>query len=391
MPLEATRPEVTLTDSTLSEVHSLQVTETFHVDPINGEDATGRGNSWATAFRTVSYAIAQAGNGASDYTMIYLAPGVHDMNAGGIQAVDRHIFLHGAKCGLTLLANTLTTAEEVIHLSNTSVLAYMNIIPLNAQDGVRISANCCRLDHIVFQCGGVDGVHSAIFLDGVEATQLGELLIRGHITYTTGVLLDDADLTIAAQIHFFECLRGVHFFNGSAENNLDHLNFDECATAVLVDALCANNHIDHLDFIGNTVNINDSGTETSLSGAIHIIDLVGSVAPDDLTGVVVNTGGVGAWGVDTQIRSAAAATRPFYVTGITYELSVQERYQIRLSDDGGTTYFWSGIVEERVATRTKWLIFSDKYLIRQGRAIHASVRDESGGDTCTIWIHIAEI
>jgi hypothetical protein len=143
----------------------------------------------------------------------------------------------------------------------------------------------------------------------------------------------------------------------------------------------ANTRID-----GSTLPIDDDAGGTwhaifSNTSHAHLV-------PDDLTGVLI-VAGVGAntyTAAEVELYSAAAATEPYIITGIVFEPAAGERYGLRLSADGGTTYFWEGVVEA-AAGRSNRLEFIP-IPMNQGTQIVGSVRSETGGNNLLIWLKI---
>ncbi|MBA7701160.1 hypothetical protein ES703_109892 [subsurface metagenome] len=326
------------------------------------------------------------------YTLIILSGGNHDIAL--TSAISKSVHIRGLKRGHTRLVNTQSTTE-VIEFSDTGKISHLSIHATGIQDGIVLSgARQFRIEAVNINCTTVTGAQNAVLAENTaNGLKMVDVRITGTITRTTGIHLNGCRHGYFNDILTRACLVGVHLENAADdENYFEHIALTNCTTGLHIEAAGAtDNFFEHVDLTQCTTSIDDTGTHTDIL-TIHTDSENATVAPDNLTGIPVTAGGAGVWtAVPVQLRSAAAATSPFYVSGMTYEIATQERFQVRLSDDGGTTHFWSGVVEERVASRTKWLIFSDRFLVRQGTAIHAEVRSETGGNNCIIWLHITEI
>ena len=80
-------------------------------------------------------------------------------------------------------------------------------------------------------------------------------------------------------------------------------------------------------------------------------------------------------------------TQPFHITGIVFEADTLEKYGVRLTFDGGTSYFWQGIVEA-AADRSQRIVFSTPIQVKQGLQIAGSIRSETGGNDMLVWLQV---
>ncbi len=390
MPLEASQPTISLTPEALADA-TFRYTHVYYVNPATGSNFND-GERWDSAFRTLWAAVIAAGSLSTDFTLIVLSPDDHNVNRVD-PTINKQVVIRGALHGLTSIYNDVIGATEVLKFTQNCGLEEVEIYMDGAQDGIVILSALAYftfLESVDIDARSAIGPHDAIRIEQCNEVHLSHVHVHGDVALTTGFHLNEATLNHNDDIDMSTCLIGVHIENvASNANHFRNTVVVSCATGIQIDA-GSNNHFDHIDFSDCTVNIDDNGIHTDFVG-IFPEEINASVAPDNLIGVIATAGGAGVWGVAAMIRTAVAATKPFYVTGITFEISNQERFQVRLSDDGGTTYFWSSIVEERVANRTKFTVFAEFHLVRQGSAITASIRSESGGNTCTLWIHIIEV
>ena len=106
--------------------------------------------------------------------------------------------------------------------------------------------------------------------------------------------------------------------------------------------------------------------------------------------VTVTSGGANAWGGDTELRSAATATKPFKVVGVHYVPTEDKFMQVRLSPDSGSTYFKSDQFQKMKDTGTSASAITD-FIFNAGVRISASSRAIEANKTVAIWLDIQEI
>lgn len=357
------------------------------------------GLSWDTAYTSLSSAMTDmASNQASSdqLDVIMLGVGSHDLSR--TTAITDNVFFIGSGKHLTTLANTGSGTAEVIQ--STGMLGLFNLtvdIGATAIEGIYIgstSANGSIISNVFVDCSAASGAQGAIYLDdSVAYVQMNDVEIEGVAANTTAIHLNDANRCDVKDIYIGTALIGVHLDHADDDDNgFSDVVIATATTGIQIDnAGSTGNHFENIHFVGGTTRITDSGTSTAFTNITA--DMFNtSIAPADLTGVAV-TAAVGAntWTVaDVEIRSAAAATAPFYITGIVFEVDTAERWGIRLTDDGGTTYFYDKVIEGAVNIADN-IIFNEKYLVAQSTAIDSVVKSETGGNDMDIWITIEAI
>jgi hypothetical protein len=377
--------------------HSINFHDTYFVSSA-GDNSDGL--SWDTAYTSLSSVMTdiasnQASSGQLD--VVFLGVGSHDLSR--TTAITDNIFFIGSGKHLTTITNTGSGTAEVI--KSTGILGLFNLtvdIGATAIEGIYISgtsANGSVISNIFIDCDAASGAQSAIYLDdSVQYIQISNVKIEGVAANTTAVHFNDANKCNLKDVKIDTALIGIHLDHADDDSNeFDKILIDSATTGIQIDnAGSTGNRFSDVEFVGCTTNINDSGTSTTFIDVEVKPKGAASLAPADLTGQVITAAaGANNWtAAAVQIRSAAAATKPFYVTGLVFEPDTAEKWGVRLYDDGGTTPFWDGILEA-VANRSNRISFQNRFLISQGTAIHGTVKSETGGNNMDIWINIEEI
>ena len=116
-----------------------------------------------------------------------------------------------------------------------------------------------------------------------------------------------------------------------------------------------------------------------------------AIEPDNLVGIQVNAGGAGnTYGGDTEIRAAAASTKPFRIVGIILDSSANEWYMLRLSNKAGVTFF--DIIQFDANKKSGIVALSGtEHIFNEDTRISASVKSLSGNNNTKVWLKIQEI
>ena len=372
------------------------VTATLYVSP-NGDNSTG--STWSTAYTTIQDAITASSSDAEDLTMIMVGPGTYDINTTGDPTYTNNVCIVGSHRNFAKIKND--------HASATSVMKFTGLVCLQdvtidcgsgTNDGVIISGSGtkgARVTKVYFECENVTGAQTALEISGgTEYTRLQDVKFHGVLANTKGLLLDDVKFSDIWDIQFHDCLTGIQITNADSDQNVfDNLLFHENTLGLDLDA--GNTQIfENIHFFKNTTRVDDEVGDHSwndINGSFPI-----STEPDNFSGVNVPTGdGADTWGASTEIRAAATSTVPFTIVGLNLEADASEKYRIRLSSDGGSTWF-DDLQFEGVATgiNTKGFSFpgGTEFIFNKGTQIVAQLKSESAGiDNCLVWLKIQEI
>jgi len=266
-------------------------------------------------------------------------------------------------------------------------------------DGVIFTKSGYRVRKCGFNSEATTHANTSIHIDGSGAFIRGGIIedveIRGDVANTTGLYMNNAKINETLNINIHACLKGIQIIHADSDSNtFCGTVLGDCAIGLDLDA--GNTQmIEHIDFHGNTTNVDDEVGDHTWSLVHGAFDI--SIEPDDFTGVAVNTGdGIDTWtAADVEVRAAATSTKPFQITGVSLEAGTSEKYRLRLTADGGSTYF-SDFQFEGVAlgSNTSALSFPSgtEFIFNKGTQIKASSKSESGGvDNLNIWLEIQEI
>jgi len=159
----------------------------------------------------------------------------------------------------------------------------------------------------------------------------------GSPAHMAAIKVDQIARSQFQELRIHECAVGIQTVGVGADSNLFRiLDIGECGIGLDLDE-GNGQHFDDIWLHGNTINVDDEVGDHvwhKIHGQFPMV-----VVPDDLTGVQVNCGGVGAWGADTEIRAGALATKPFRVAAVNLDPSAAERYSIRFSADSGVSWY----------------------------------------------------
>lgn len=196
--------------------------------------------------------------------------------------------------------------------------------------------------------------------------------------------------TTAAFITGFEvakCKVGLHFSGAGTDLNvLNGAGIDVCGTGIQIDA-GNNQYFQNLRLNGNMANVVDAVGNSiwhNIQGEFPL-----TTEPENPTGVVIPAGD-GAWGADTELRSAAAATTPFKVLTYNLQTSADENTLIRFSADSGVTFFATDIFAAKKNKATGGGDATD-FIFNAGTRISASVWAPAAGREVNVWLEIQKI
>ncbi len=368
------------------------VTAVLYVSPNgNGTD----GSTWAKAFTTIQAALDAASTDADALTLILIGPHTteYDIDTTGDPSWAKNVELKGSHRNWAKVVNTHGSATAVLKFTGRVSLQDLTIdCGATDNNGVIItgaSANGARLRRVYFECEDVTGAQTALELSsGIKYPLLEDVMVHGVVAHTTGLLLDNCALGHYLRVDLHDCAIGLQITNAASDfNEFHNTKVQSCTLGMDLDA--GNGHLfDHVDFQGCTRNVDDEVGDhlwVDIHGALDI-----AILPDNLTGIQVNTGAGGTYGSDTELLSAVSRDNPFRIVGTHMEPSTSEWYQLRLSDDSGSTFFdilqFDATKREGVAAPS-----GTEHIFNKGTRISASVRDVSGGDNVKVWVEVQEI
>jgi len=359
------------------------------------------GLSWETAYTSLSTALDDVEDNevSGQNYLILLGVGTFDMNTTGTPTYTTDFDIVGSGQSQSIIKNT--------HASATAILKFTGLVKLfslkidtgaSAIDGVIVSgrgADGFECGNVYFEGDSATGAMDLLYFDGgIEYVKVKDCKFHGVVANTTGIHLNEAEECWFQDVWVEDCLIAVHLDNaGDDANHFLAIHIDGSTTGIQVDVAGAtNNHFEDIQFQNCTTNFDDNGTTSLLARLVILPKPAATVTPSNLTGVAV-TAGVGAntYGAAIEeIRTAVAATKPYYVTGMLLEPDTAEKWGIALYDDGGTAPFWEGVIEQArgVADVAQREMFPQKYLCNQGTQLSAKVKSETGGNDLDIWLFL---
>ena len=361
------------------------------------------GSSWIKAYTSITPALdwVASNQSSGQFHLIMVGAGSFDIDTTGDPTYDKNIAIVGMGKSATVLTNTASGATSILNFTGILICSNLTIdTGAGSVDGIVISgtgANGSQIKDCEIDSAANTGAQDCIRLaGGVDGVHIDDCHIKGAIGFTTGILTNNA---IEAHLHGLEidtCLIGISLTNAADDNiHMNNLELDNNALGINI-ALAAitNTAIVSVHFFGNTDNINDEGTDTELASVVYD-NLIASIFPADLIGIEL-TAGVGAntWSAAAvEVRSAAAATKPFFITGIKLEPNAIGKWGIRLYEDGGTTPFYETLLDLRGggANILQPEDLVAPYEINQGKQISATAKSETGGDDIDIWLALEVI
>ncbi len=365
-------------------------TATLYVSP-NGSNTNGR--TWASAYNTIQSALDAASSDSDDLTLILIGPHAtyYDVNTTGDPTWSKNVELKGSHRNWANIKNDHASATSVLKFTGKVSLIDITIdCGSGSSNGVIISgagANGSRVYKMHLECKDVTGAHTALELEDVTHVRAEDIFLQGVVGQTTGLLLDDCDLSRFTDLDLHDCLAGVQITDTSPRNTWIDTAFHDCALALDIDS-GDNQDFHNADFHNNVRNVDDEVGNHVWINPHGVFDI--EILPDNLVGTLVNTGGAGAYGGDTELLSAVSRDNPFRIVGTHVEPSTSEWYQLRLSDDSGSTFFdiiqFDGTKREGMAAPS-----GTEHIFNAGTRVSGSVRDVSGGDNVRVWLEVQEV
>lgn len=390
--MEKNRVEPELVRAVMSLAHSIGFTETLFVSAA-GDNSDG--SSWDRAYTSLTTALdwIEANQNNGEVHCIILGSGNWDMDLTGTPTYNANLAIYGIDSrNQAVILNSHATATGVLEFTGWVSLNNLTIDCGIGNIGINIDGVGCigsRLRKLHFDCAALAGAAEAILIDGgASYIKLWDIHIDGEVVNTTGIRLNEANHCQIQEIKIHDTLVGIHLDNAADDNNeIENVHLNICTTGLLIDAGATNNHFEHIFFSGCTARINDLGT-TNLFTNIYVAAIVASISPTDLTGQVITAGAANVW-TAVAVQIVAAAAKPFYIIGYSYECAAAERYGLRLFIDGGTNPVVDEVIETgaAIAGKTEFSNFT-KIWGNQGVAIHGRIKSETGANTMNVWIKL---
>jgi len=370
------------------------VTDTLYVWE-NGSGVDGK--SWNRAFTTIQDALDAASTDENDCTLILIAPHsmYYDIDAAGDPTWSANVILKGSHRTWAEVVNTNAGATSVLKLDGKASLMDLCVNLGTSNNGAILSYNGFRVFGCQFVGENLVSAATALTLDGAGVLDRGKIDncdFLGHTSYMTAVKLDGVTDSRFQRLRIKECNVGVHILDSASDGNeFEDVDIGYCTTGINI-AAGNGQHFKDILLYNNTININDSVGDHIWSGIRGTFPI--ALTPNDFVGVQVNCGAAGVYGADTELRSAAAATKPFRVLAVYLNLSAGEIYSIRLSSDSGSSHYNAMLVEGSAQSftrlTTEFLDYSD-FVFNRGTRISASAKSESGGNNVKVWLNVQEI
>ena len=371
------------------------VNQTLYVS-VNGSGANGF--TWNSAYNTIEDALDAASTDGDDATLILVAPHTtnYDIDTTGDPTWTGNYIISGTSRSWSKIVNTHASATSIMKFTGKVMLSKLNFnLGAGTGNGVIMTHGGSRVRDCLFIGEDLTGAATGLHIDGATArhVKVVECDFLGHVTYMTGLLVDNCARSLFADLRFHDCLKAVHVTHADSDHNLyRNLDIGDCGYAFDIDA-GNEQHFNNITLHHNTMDFSDD------VGDHVLVDINGefptTILPDNFTGVDLDTNvAADTWGNDTEILAAAGRVIPFKVVGIHVEADATEKFRVRLSADSGTTHFVDTMLEGAANAQKRVPITAASntdFVFNQGIRISGSAKSETGGDTATVWVEVQEI
>jgi len=391
MGLHSVEPELAVMINSMGQ--SIQHTQTLFLSP-DGDDSDG--SSWSRAYTTLAAVQVAANDDVNSFTAVMCAKGTYDVDVSGSFTFTKQLHLFGITRSNTIFQNTHTSATGVFTLNAFCMFQNIQVSCGTGNFGILFesTADGSRMYNCYINGLSATGAVNLIEVDGGANNRFEDIYIIGNPAsiLTTAIEINTASFAAT----FVNATVAYAAVGINLDNTINQfciftaVEVINCTAGINIEAANTINVFRHVNITGTTTPINDEGSLTNWNHDIVSDSLHAHLIPDDLTGIQITAAaGAGNWtAVEVELYAAVAATEPYIITGIVFEADTLEKYELRLSADGGTTYFWTGIVEA-AADRSQRIEFLPKH-IRQGTQIVGSIRSETGGNDMLVWLKILQ-
>ncbi len=365
------------------------VTAVLAVSP-DGDGSDGL--SWASAYQTVQTALDAASVDTDDLTLILVSPHTtyYDINTTGDPTWAANVMIIGTDPHFASIKNNHVSATSVLKLTGKSEVRNLLFDLGTGNHGLIMTHSGATGRNIHIDGVSLTSAKTGLWLDGVSAehADLSRIDIVGNTTYMTGLKLDQFARCNIDIISMASCLTGLQIIGADSDENIFHeLVIGDSALGIDIDG-GNEQHFDDVTFHHNTRNVDDEIGDSIWIDMFGALDI--AILPDNLIGIQVNTGAANTYGSDTELLSVAGRDNPFRIVGIVVDTSTTEWYQLRLSDDSGSTFFdiLQFDSDKKAGTSAP---SGTEHIFNKGTRISASARDVSGGDNVKVWLKVQEI
>jgi len=354
----------------------------------DGNNTTG--DSWESAYTTFNVGYAAVSLDLDDKTIIFVGIGLFDVDCENQLNITKNIHIIGSGRDATVFTNTHASARFVFSVSRYFKIENCEIFINDTYSGIMVYGNNtdANLVHMRFMAGsGAVDIPFMLYLFEGGHGEYEDLHIGGTGSIVIGIFLNGTQHNHFFDVHISRCKSGITFTWITTDENQFSWIMIYKATKGLDIRAGNKQHFMDIHFT-DCVNSVDDEVGDSFWINVYTDVMLALVRPDDLNGIVVTTGGAGAYGADVLIYDAALAAVDvsFYVVAIIFEPSSKERYGIRLSL--GATIFYTTVCEAKSADEINRLIIETPMIFNSRDKIFCSVMSETGGDTVDVWIEI---
>lgn len=361
-------------------------TATLYVSP----DGTGAdGLTWRTAYQTLNAALDAASLDVNELTLILIAPHAtyYDINLTGTPEWTANVVLQGSHRDNVEIRNTHGAAGLIFELSGKSAVRDITFNLHTGGNGLIMSGDGSRVDRCGFNGTLQEDQAIALWMRGDEQ-RVRDVDFQGNVSWTIAIKLDPSANSHLENLAIHECERGIWIGDTQSDRNAFHnIDIHDCALGIDIDS-GNSQHFQDIALMGNTRNVDDEVGDSEWIDVHGRFDI--DILPDNFNGITVNTGGANTYGADTELLSAVSRDNPFRIVGTHLEPSTSEWYRLRLSDDGGTTFFdvlqFDATKREGAAAPS-----GTEHIFNAGTRISGSSKDVSGGDNVKVWLEVQEI
>lgn len=365
----------------------MRYTDILYVSP-DGDGSDG--SNWEKAYATFLAAYTAASDDANDFTLIFVGAGTYDFAVTGGQAIAKNIHIEGAGIGITIFKNTHATNTHVFTVSKPFCISDCTIYRMTTSHGIVLTSGAkpC-IENVLIDMGTeAAAAGTGLSMTSVSNGIFKNITVAGDATNTIGIDINTSNSNHFEHIDVVDCATGIKIQNAASDGNFFHLiDFHDNILALDIDA-GNNQHFEDVTFIGNTTNIDDEVGDSHWIN-VHGNFIIGSF-PQDLSGVTVADGAGNAYGTYVEIIAAATNDGPFRIIGATIEAEDSGHHAIRLSADGGTTYFYEVNIDVSAAVASRVAISlpsGTEYVFNKGTAIHAAWKSSNGNSEANlIWL-----
>lgn len=376
-----------------SSISGRAITDVLFVSP-NGDNSNG--SSWSRAYQTIQSALDAASTDADDCTLILIAPHAtfYDINTTGDPTWSANVILMATHRLWAPIRNDHVGATSIMKFTGKASLMGLGIFQTGTTNGVIFTNGGFRIRRCGFNSESITAPATSIDIDGSAAFIRGGIMediqLRGHVSHTKGIRLNNAKINESDHLHIHECLTGLQIEHVDSDSNSFHdIEIGGCALGIDIDG-GNGQHFDNITFHNNTRNVDDEVGDhvwDNIKGQFPI-----SIYPDDFTGITVSSDAVAnTWGALTEIIAANAIDNPFRVVGVVFDPTDSQWSRVRFTGDAGSIYYDDIMFDasrqagSNAPSGTEFIFNADTKIEAAAKVISA------GPDDIKVWLAIQEI